>query len=67
MSGRGNIKFSFKENARTFPKSFTTQENIRISKPKKKAMEFVQKENFEPKIKSMITYKMSFINKTTNK
>ena len=30
-------------------------------------MEFVQKENFEPKIKSMITYKMSFINKTTNK
>ena len=30
-------------------------------------MKFVQKENFEPKIKSMITYKMSFINKTANK
>ena len=63
----GNNKFSFNENARTFSKSFTTQENTRISKPKKKAMKFVQKENFEPKIKSVITYKTSFINKTANK
>ena len=28
-------KYRFKENAKTFPKSSTTQENIRISKPKK--------------------------------
>ena len=31
----GNTKTSFKENARTFSKGTTTQENIRISKPKK--------------------------------
>ena len=49
----GNSKSSFKENARTFSKSSTTQE-IRISKPKKKTMTFVQKENFEPKMKPMI-------------
>ena len=48
----GNSKSSFKENARTFSKSSTTQK-IRISKPKK-TMKFVQKENFEPKIKPMI-------------
>ena len=32
----GNTKSSFKENARTFSKSSTTQENIRSSKPKKR-------------------------------
>ena len=48
----GNSKSSFKENARTFSKSSTTQE-IGISKPKKKKA-FVQKENFKPKIKPMI-------------
>ena len=31
----GNTKSSFKENARTFPKSSTSQENIRTSKPKR--------------------------------
>ena len=50
----GNINSSFKQNAMTFSKSFTTQENIRISEPKKKTKKFVQKDNFEPKIKSMI-------------
>ena len=49
----GNSKSSFKENARTFSKTSTNQE-IRISKLKKKTMKFVQKENFEPKIKPMI-------------
>ena len=49
----GNNKSSFKENAITFSKSSITQE-IRISKPKTKTMKFVQKENFEPKIKLMI-------------
>ena len=49
----GNSKSSFKENARAFSKSSPTQE-IRISKPKKRLWKFVQKENFEPKIKPMI-------------
>ena len=49
----GNTKSSFKENARTFSKSYTTQENVRISKPKKN-YENCTKENFEPKIKPMI-------------
>ena len=49
----GNSKSSFKENARAFSKSSRTQE-IRISKAKKRLWKFVQKENFEPKIKLMI-------------
>ena len=49
----GNSKSSFKENARTFSKTSANQE-IRISKLKKKTMKFVSKENFEPKIKPMI-------------
>ena len=32
----GNTKPSFRKNARTFSKSSTSQENIRISKPKKR-------------------------------
>ena len=44
----GNRKSSFKENARTFSKSPTTQE-IRILKPKKR-LKFVQKENFNQKL-----------------
>ena len=44
----GNRKSSFKENARTFSESPTTQE-IRILKPKKR-LKFVQKENFNQKL-----------------
>ena len=45
-------KYCFKEKARTFSKSSTTQE-IGIPKPKKR-MKFVQKENFDRKIKPVI-------------
>ena len=48
-----NTKSSFKGNTRVFSKSSTTQENIRISKPKKD-YKLVQKGNFEPKTKRMI-------------
>ena len=50
----GNTNSSCKWHARIFSKSFTTQENIIISEPKKNTMKFAQKENFETKIKSMI-------------
>ena len=47
-------KYYFKENARTFSKNFTTQENIRIPRLKKRRRSLLKKENFKPEIKPMI-------------
>ena len=47
-------KSCFKENARTFSKNSTIQENIRISRLKKRLRNLNKKENFKPKIKPMI-------------
>ena len=41
----------FKENARTFSKNPATQENIRISRLKKRRRNLYKKQNFKPKIK----------------
>ena len=63
----GNSKSSFKENARTFSKSSTTQE-IRISKPKKRLWNLYKKKISNQKSNQWLkTYKMNFINKKTNK
>ena len=51
----GNTKSSFKENARTFSKSSTTQEKV------------VEKENFEPKIKAMLELLQSELYQLENK
>ena len=47
-------KSCFKENARTFYKSSTTQGNIRISGLKKRLQNLYKKENFKPEVKSVI-------------
>ena len=47
-------KSCFKENARTFSKNSTTQENIGISRLKKRLQNLYKKENFKPEIKPMI-------------
>ena len=49
------------ENARTFSKNFTTQENIRISRLRKRLRNVCNKENFKPDLsntldKSLYTY-----------
>ena len=65
----GNSKSSFKENARTFSKSSTTQE-IRISKPKKKKKKrhLYKKKISNQKLNQWLkTYEVNFINKKTNK
>ena len=60
----GLHQIRFKENNKIPFKNSTTQENIRISK---KAMKFVQKENFEPKIKPMIENLQNAIYQLENK
>ena len=47
-------KCKIKDNARTFSKNSTKQENIRISKLKKRLRNLYKKENYKPKIKPMI-------------
>ena len=48
------IKSCFKESARTFFKNSITQENIRISRLKKRLQNLYTKGNFKSKIKPMI-------------
>ena len=53
----------FKENGRTFSKNSTNQENIRISRLKKRLRNLYKKENFKPEINQLSKiYKMNFIN-----
>ena len=47
-------KSCLNENARTFSKNSTTQENIRTSRLEKRLWNLHKKENFKPKIKPMI-------------
>ena len=47
-------KFYFKENVTTFSKNSTTEENIRISRLKKRLKNLYKKENLKPEIKPMI-------------
>ena len=47
-------KSCFKENATTFSKNSTTQENIKFSRLKKRRRNLYIKENFKPEIKPMI-------------
>ena len=57
-----NPKSSFKENARTFAKNSTTQENIKILRLKRMQI-LNKKENFKPEINQRLkTYKMKFLN-----
>ena len=48
------IKSCFKENARTFCKNSTSQENFRFSRLKKRLRGLYKKENFKPEIEPMI-------------
>ena len=49
-----NTKSIFKENARTFSKNSTIQENIRTSRLKEDCKTYTKKQNFKPKIKIII-------------
>ena len=63
-----NTKSSFKENARTFSESSATQENIRISKPKKRLRNLYEKKISNQKSNQWLkNCKMKFINTKTNK
>ena len=48
------IKSKIKDNTRSFAKNSTRQENIRISRLKKRLRNLYKKENFKPEIKPMI-------------
>ena len=56
-------KFCFKEDARTFFKNSTTEENIRISRLKKRLQRLYKKQYFNKKLnQGLKTYKINFIN-----
>ena len=55
-------KSCLKENARALRTNFTTQEDIRISRLKKRLLSLYKEENFNQKLKQWLkTYKMNFI------
>ena len=61
------LQSCFKENARTFSKNFTTQENIRISRLKEDCKTSTKKKTSNQKLhQSLKTCKMNFINQKTN-
>ena len=49
-----HTKSLLKKKARTFSEKFTTQENIRISRLKKRLRNLYNKENLKPEIKTII-------------
>ena len=51
---RENTKCKIKDKARIFSKNSTKQENIRISRHKKRLRNLYEKENYKPEIKPMI-------------
>ena len=54
MTSGSTQKNNIKETARCFSKNSTSQENIRISRLKKRLRNLYKKENFEPEIKLLI-------------
>ena len=61
------IKSCFKENTRTFSKSSTTQENIRISRLKNRLRNLYKKQNFKPEIKPIIKNLQDELHQLENK
>ena len=63
-----NTKSSFKENAGTFSKNFTTQENIRNSRLKEDCKPYTKQKTSNQRLNQWLkTCKMNFINYKTNK
>ena len=58
-----NTKYSFKDNAKTFSKNSTTQENIRISTLKEDCKTYTKEKNSSQKLNQLLKiYKINFIN-----